>query len=93
MSEANPYDEDGYCDWCGNGQWKHHSPDCEWADARDSPADAATERHSDGNDHGNPKQTRRSGGHYPFTMTEHCELVAHLSPPAVSSDLTRADLR
>jgi len=29
---GNPYDEDGYCQFCGNGAWKFHSPDCEWAD-------------------------------------------------------------
>jgi hypothetical protein len=33
---ADPYDEDGYCCWCGNGRWKHHTPDCDWADARDA---------------------------------------------------------
>ena len=29
----HPYDEDGYCCWCGNGRWKLHSPECDWADA------------------------------------------------------------
>lgn len=29
---ANPYDEDGYCEFCGNGSWKHHAPWCRWAD-------------------------------------------------------------
>lgn len=29
---ADPYDEDGYCCWCGNGKWKFHSPWCTWAD-------------------------------------------------------------
>lgn len=28
----NPYDEDGYCYYCGNGSWKHHMPHCLWAD-------------------------------------------------------------
>lgn len=32
---ANPYDEDGYCDWCGNGKWKYHAPWCKWQDAKD----------------------------------------------------------
>ena len=27
----DPYDEDGYCDFCGNGRWKFHGIDCEWA--------------------------------------------------------------
>ena len=31
---ADPYGEDGYCCWCGNGNWKHHAPWCEWADAK-----------------------------------------------------------
>lgn len=29
---ADPYDEDGYCEYCGNGKWKHHAPWCKWAD-------------------------------------------------------------
>lgn len=33
---TNPYDEDGYCDFCGNGSWKYHAPWCRWADARDA---------------------------------------------------------
>lgn len=33
---ADPYDEDGYCLWCGNGKWKHHAPPCVWADARNA---------------------------------------------------------
>lgn len=33
---ADPYDEDGYCDYCGNGRWKFHSPECSWADAVDA---------------------------------------------------------
>ena len=33
--EANPYDEDGYCCWCGNGSWKLHGPECGWADAHE----------------------------------------------------------
>lgn len=32
---ANPYSEDGYCCWCGNGSWKFHMPGCTWADIRD----------------------------------------------------------
>jgi len=32
---ADPYDEDGYCDFCGNGRWKFHGIDCEWADEQD----------------------------------------------------------
>ena len=28
----NPFDEDGYCCWCGNGRWKFHMPGCRWAD-------------------------------------------------------------
>lgn len=31
-----PYDEDGYCCWCGNGKWKLHAPWCEWADFYDA---------------------------------------------------------
>lgn len=33
---ADPYDEDGYCDYCGNGRWKHHTPWCKWQDAVDA---------------------------------------------------------
>lgn len=29
---ADPYDEDGYCEFCGNGRWKAHGPWCQWAD-------------------------------------------------------------
>ena len=32
---ADPYDEDRYCVWCGNGDWKPHAPECAWADASD----------------------------------------------------------
>lgn len=32
---GNPYSEDGYCCWCGNGSWKGHMPGCTWADIRD----------------------------------------------------------
>lgn len=35
----DPYDEDRYCEWCGNGDWKHHGPECVWADARDADGD------------------------------------------------------
>lgn len=35
---ADPYDEDGYCEWCGNGAWKFHGPECAWADAHDGGA-------------------------------------------------------
>lgn len=27
------YDEDGYCESCGNKSWRDHSVDCAWADA------------------------------------------------------------
>lgn len=27
----NPYDEDNYCEFCGNGSWKLHAPWCAWA--------------------------------------------------------------
>lgn len=30
------YDEDHYCICCGNGEWKHHMPDCELRDALDA---------------------------------------------------------
>lgn len=30
---SDPYGEDGYCCWCGNGRWKSHFPGCVWADA------------------------------------------------------------
>lgn len=33
---SDPYDEDGYCEWCGNGRWKYHRPECLWADAADA---------------------------------------------------------
>lgn len=29
---ANPYNEDGYCRFCGNGSWKPHGLECKWAD-------------------------------------------------------------
>lgn len=29
----DPFDEDGYCGFCGNGRWKHHGPECRWQDA------------------------------------------------------------
>lgn len=32
---ADPYDEDGYCWFCGYGSWKNHGVFCEWADKRD----------------------------------------------------------
>lgn len=28
----DPYDEDGYCVFCGNVDGKHHAPWCAWAD-------------------------------------------------------------
>lgn len=31
----DPHDEDGYCEFCGNGGWKLHAPWCQWQDARD----------------------------------------------------------
>ena len=36
----NPYDKDGYCEFCGNGSWKPHTPECAWADLRDAQAEA-----------------------------------------------------
>jgi hypothetical protein len=33
---TDPYDEDGDCEFCFNGSWKHHAPWCQWADARDA---------------------------------------------------------
>ena len=30
---ADPFDEDGYCEFCGNGRWKYHAPWCKWRDA------------------------------------------------------------
>lgn len=30
---TDPYDEDDYCEFCGNGRWKFHGPWCQWADA------------------------------------------------------------
>lgn len=33
---VNPYDEDGYCEFCGNGHWKFHAPWCQWRDAVDA---------------------------------------------------------
>lgn len=35
FEELNPYDEDGYCCWCGNGSWKFHMWACRWADIHD----------------------------------------------------------
>lgn len=32
---VNPFDEDGYCDFCGNGRWKFHAPWCAWQDRMD----------------------------------------------------------
>ena len=34
----SPYDEDGYCEFCGNGHWKHHAPWCTWQDLVDAEA-------------------------------------------------------
>lgn len=28
----DPFDVDGYCIFCGNGSWKYHMPECQWAD-------------------------------------------------------------
>lgn len=33
---SDPYDEDGYCEFCGNGRWKLHAPWCRWADAAEA---------------------------------------------------------
>lgn len=35
---VDPFDEDGYCEFCGNGHWKHHAPWCKWQDAVDANA-------------------------------------------------------
>ena len=35
-SMIDPFDEDGYCEFCGNGHWKFHAPWCVWADIRDA---------------------------------------------------------
>lgn len=32
----NPYGEDGYCCWCGNGHWKLHAPWCDWQDRKEA---------------------------------------------------------
>jgi hypothetical protein len=37
------YDEDGYCNCCGNGNWKHHMPTCELRDLIDWQAEACAE--------------------------------------------------
>lgn len=29
---ADPFDQDGYCEFCGNGRWKYHAPWCKWQD-------------------------------------------------------------
>lgn len=33
---SDPYDEDDYCEFCGNGRWKYHAPWCQWADAAEA---------------------------------------------------------
>jgi len=33
MTPKDPYDEDGYCEYCGNGSWRYHALWCAWADA------------------------------------------------------------
>lgn len=33
----DPFDEDGYCAYCGNGSWKFHAPWCSWADYDHEP--------------------------------------------------------
>ncbi len=35
VQDPDPYDEDGYCEFCGNGRWKFHAPWCLWQEARD----------------------------------------------------------
>lgn len=35
LTESDPYSEDGYCCWCGNGSWKSHMYGCLWADTRE----------------------------------------------------------
>ena len=37
----SPYDEDGYCEGCGNGSWKPHAPNCGWADLHDARAEVS----------------------------------------------------
>lgn len=37
-SKTNPYNEDGYCEHCGNGDWKAHAPNCGWADLTEERA-------------------------------------------------------
>lgn len=39
----SPYDEDGYCKFCGNHCGKAHSPVCRWADLHDARNDGAAE--------------------------------------------------
>jgi hypothetical protein len=36
----SPYNEDGYCEGCGNISTKPHAPDCGWADLRDAKVEA-----------------------------------------------------
>lgn len=33
---SDPYDEDDYCEFCGNGRPKYHAPWCQWADAAEA---------------------------------------------------------
>ncbi len=35
LTAEDPFDEDGYCDFCGNGSWKSHAPWCLWQELRD----------------------------------------------------------
>ena len=39
----DPYDEDGYCEFCGNGRWKYHAPWCGWADAQEGEKMSGTD--------------------------------------------------
>lgn len=39
---ANPYDEDGDCEFCGNRRLKLHAPWCSWADWMDDHSHSST---------------------------------------------------
>lgn len=42
INTDEPFDEDGYCEFCGNGRWKPHTPWCIWDELRSG----STERSS-----------------------------------------------
>jgi hypothetical protein len=27
---SDPYDDEGYCEYCGNDLWQQHGPECAW---------------------------------------------------------------